>query len=197
LFGGRRRTPFGAGATIEVEAPPENVLVACLGPSFAELPEVVQRAHRGTVRLSGAVTVERGGGLGALIAMALRLPRSSRNAELVVVAWHFDDQMIWSRTFDGRTFESTFRREGDFLVERRGPVALLLAPKAEGGRLVYRLAAARLGPVALPRALCPTLDAWEGERDGTYVFDVAVALPLIGRVIRYSGSLELEVLAAS
>jgi hypothetical protein len=196
MFGGTRRRVVFAGASASERAP-ENALIECMNGAFAKLPDLVQRAHRGTIRLSGTVRVERGRGLGGLIALLMRLPKSNPKAELVVVAWHFDDQMIWSRTFDGRMFESTFRREGDFLVERRGPVALLLAPKAEGGRLVYRLAAARLGPLTLPRALCPSIDAWEGERDGRYAFEVSASLPLVGRVIGYGGELELEVLASS
>ena len=46
----------------------------------------------------------------------------------------------------------------------------------------------------LPRVLVPSLNAWEGERDGTYEFEVAVGLPLVGRVIRYAGQLHLETL---
>jgi hypothetical protein len=115
----------------------------------------------------------------------------------VVVGWHFPDQMVWSRTFDGRTFESTFHLEDVLLIEAMGPLLLILDPAVEGGRLHYRLAATRLGPITLPRVLSPSLNAWEGERDGKYEFEVAVALPLIGRVIRYAGQLDLAVLAST
>lgn len=195
LFGGRRRTPFGAVLAEKDRIPPENALIACLGRSFFKLPDVVQRAHRGTIQLSGTVKVERGGALGWLLAALLRLPRGNPKAELVVVAWHFPDQMIWSRTFDGRTFESTFRTDGIFLIEQTGPLSLFLEPNVEGGRLVYRLAATRVGPVTLPRVLAPSLNAWEGEREGKYEFEVSVSLPLIGRVIRYAGQLDLQMLA--
>jgi Domain of unknown function (DUF4166) len=194
LFGNRRRTPFAAGTPVEAK-PPENALIACLGSFFSQLPEVVQRAHRGTIQLSGTVNVERGRGLGWLLAALMRMPRSNPKAELVVVAWHFPDQMVWSRSFDGRTFESTFLQEGDFLVEQMGALSLILAPAAEGGRLVYRLAAARLGPITLPRALSPALTAWEGEREGRYEFEVAVGMPLVGRIIRYAGALDVQILA--
>jgi hypothetical protein len=65
----------------------------------------------------------------------------------------------------------------------------------EGGRLVYRLIATQIGPIALPRVLAPSMNAWESEKDGKYQFEVSVGLPLFGPVIRYSGSLELEVMA--
>lgn len=195
MFGDRRRAPFGAVAVDK--KPPENALIACLGRTFFKLPDVVQRAHHGTIQLSGKVKVERGAGLGWLLAALMRMPRSNPTADLVVVGWHFDDQMVWSRTFDGRTFESTFRTDGVFLIEQMGPLALVMEPKVEGGRLVYRLASARIGPVTLPRFLSPSLNAWEGEREGRYDFEVAVALPLIGRVIRYAGQLDLQELAAA
>jgi hypothetical protein len=196
LFGERRRAPFGVVTVVE-RNPPENALIACLGRMFFKLPEVVQRAHRGTIQLTGTVTVERGFGLGWLLAACMRLPRSNPKTELVVVGWHFEDHMVWSRTFDGRTFESTFRADGVFLVEQMGPLALYLDPKVEGGRLVYALAATRLGPLKLPAILSPSLTAWEGECEGQYDFEVVIGLPLIGRVIRYAGQLELQVLAAA
>jgi hypothetical protein len=197
VFGDRQHAAPAAGGLRlrHSEVPPENALIACLGAAFEQLPEMVRQAHHGTVQLTGTVRVERGGGLGGLIALLLGLPRTDPAAALVVTAWHFPDQLVWSRSFSGRMFETTFMLEGDHLVERTGPIALHLRPMAEGSRLVYRLAAAQLGPLPLPRFLCPAITAWEGEKDGRYAFEVAVSLPLFGRVIRYGGTLDLAVLA--
>jgi hypothetical protein len=174
----------------------ENALIDCMDGAFARLPDLVQKAHRGTIRLSGTAKVERGGGLGGLIAMLMGLPKSNPRAELVVVAWHFPDQIVWSRSFDGKVFESTFKRDEDFLVEQMGPLSLYLQPMCEGGRLVYRLISTQIRPIALPRFLGPSMIAWESEKDGKYAFEVAVGLPLFGQVIRYSGTLDLEVMAS-
>jgi hypothetical protein len=76
-----------------------------------------------------------------------------------------------------------------------GPLSLYLQPMAEGGRLVYRLIATQIGPITVPRVLAPSMTAWESEKDGKYAFEVTVSLPVFGRVIRYSGSLDLETLA--
>jgi hypothetical protein len=192
--GGRRRAVFAG--TAAPERVPENALIECMDGAFVKLPDVVQRAHRGTIRLSGTARVERGRGLGGLIAALMRLPKSNPAADLIVTAWHFADQMVWSRSFDGRVFESTFKRDDDFLVEQMGPLSLYLQPMAEGGRLVYRLIATQIGPIALPRVLAPSMTAWEGEKDGKYAFEVSVGLPFLGNVVRYSGSLDLEVLAS-
>jgi hypothetical protein len=194
LFGGdRRRVGFASAAV--AERVPENALIECMDGAFAKLPDLVQQAHRGTIRLSGSAKVERGRGLGGLIAALMRLPKSNPKADLVVTAWHFPDQMIWSRSFDGRVFESTFKKDDDFLVEQMGPLSLFMQPMCEGGRLVYRLIATQIGPIALPRFFAPSMNAWESEKDGKYQFEVSVGLPLFGQVIRYSGSLDLEVMA--
>jgi hypothetical protein len=190
----RRRAVFAAGGSVP-ERKPENALIDCMDGAFVKLPDLVQRAHRGTIRLSGTAKVERGRGLGGLIAMLMRLPKSNPKADLIVTAWHFVDQIVWSRSFDGRVFESTFRRDDDFLVEQMGPLSLYLQPMSEGGRLVYRLIATQIGPIALPRVLAPSMTAWESEKDGKYTFEVSVGLPLLGRLVRYSGALDLEVLA--
>ena len=194
MFDGSRRRAVFAGGGVP-ERVPENALIECMGGAFSALPDLIQRAHHGTTRLSGTAQVERGRGLGGLLALMLRLPRSNPKAELVVVAWHFPDQIVWTRTFDDRTFESTFVKDDDFLVEKLGPFSLYLQPMAEGGRLVYRLIATQLGPIPLPRVLAPSMNAWETEKDGKYAFEVSVNLPIVGRLIRYSGTLDLEVLA--
>jgi hypothetical protein len=193
--GSRRRAVFAAGGSIP-ERVPENALIECMDGAFVKLPDLVQQAHRGTIRLSGSAKVERGKGIGGLIAAIMRLPKSNPKADLVVTAWHFPDQMVWSRNFDGKLFESTFKRDEDFLVERMGPLSLYLQPMCEGGRLVYRLIATQIGPIALPRFLAPSMNAWEGEKDGKYQFEVSVSLPLVGQMIRYSGALDLEVMSS-
>ena len=190
----RRRAVFAAGGSIPDRAP-QNALIECMDGAFAKLPDLVQQAHRGTIRLTGSAKVERGKGIGGLIAAILGLPKSNPKAELVVTAWHFPDQIVWSRSFDGKVFESTFKRDEDFLVEQMGPLSLFLQPTCEGGRLVYRLIATQIGPVSLPRVLAPSMNAWESEKDGKYQFEVSVSLPFLGQMIRYSGSLDLEVMS--
>jgi hypothetical protein len=195
LFGGeRRRVAFASGAA--GERVPENALIACMDGAFMKLPALVQQAHRGTIRLSGTAKVERGRGLGGLIAAIMGLPKSNPKAELIVVAWHFPDQIVWSRSFDGQAFESTFKRDDDLLVEQMGPLSLYLQPMCEGGRLVYRLLGTQIGLIPLPRFLAPSMNAWESEKDGKYQFEVSVGLPVFGEVIRYSGALDLEVMAS-
>ena len=90
----RRRAVFAAGGSIPDRAP-QNALIECMDGAFAKLPDLVQQAHRGTIRLTGSAKVERGKGIGGLIAAILGLPKSNPKAELVVTAWHFPDQIVW------------------------------------------------------------------------------------------------------
>ena len=171
---------------------PENALSACMGAAFAQLPDVIRRAHQGRIRLSGTAEVTRGRGIAGWLAGFMNMPESHPAYPMEVDGDHQADAMHWSRSFNGRRMVSMFRRDGGHLVENMGPIKLRLRPVAEAGRLVYRLEGAKLGPLPLPGLLMPRLVAWEGERDGFYDFEVDVGLPLIGRLIRYRGKLRLS-----
>jgi len=170
----------------------ENVLSQCLGDDFQRMPELVQRAHQGRIRLRGTVSVRRGRGLGGMMAAIMRLPAANEHCAMTVTGEHLPDRMIWRRDFAGTRMESNFSKRGDHLVEAMGPLHLFLRPEVAGGCLHYRLVAAQVGPVRLPRWLTPRLTAWERERDGRYEFEVDIKLPLLGRLVRYGGLMTLE-----
>lgn len=168
-----------------------NALSLCLGSDIAKLPSLIQAAHQGRIRLSGTAEVMRGRGIGGWLAGRLKMPESHPACPMTVDGDHQPEAMYWARDFNGRKMTSVFRRDGAHLVESMGPINLRLRPVAEAGRLVYRLEGAKIGPLPLPGALMPRLLAWEGEADGQYDFEVDVGLPLIGRLIRYRGRLQL------
>lgn len=169
----------------------KNVLTECLGADFSRLPEVVQRAHRGQIQLAGTVAVERGTGICALIGAIMKLPPTARACAMTVQGEHLPDRMIWRRDFAGRRLENNFSKAGDYLIETMGPLRLRLKPEVAGGALHYRLVDIRLGPVTLPSWLAPRLTAWECERGDRYEFNVNIELPVLGRLVRYGGVLEL------
>jgi hypothetical protein len=53
-----------------------------------------------------------------------------------------------------------------------------------------KLVGARLFGIRLPRFLLPQISATERAAGNRHLFDVAIALPLAGRLVRYSGWLE-------
>lgn len=168
-----------------------NALILCMGGDFGRLPPLVQRAHRGNIRLEGNVTVTRGAGFGGRIAALVGLPDTNPECPLIVNGRHLPDRMIWQRDFAGWKMESRFTRSGHHLIETMGNLELRLRPECAGECLHYRLAAVRWHGLPLPSWVAPTLIAWEGEVDGFYEFEVDIGLPLVGRLVRYAGRLQL------
>ncbi|MET1079047.1 MAG: DUF4166 domain-containing protein [Pseudomonas sp.] len=169
-----------------------NALIDHLGPSFDALPALLQCAHRGTTRLHGKVRVQRGRGLAYLLGKVLGMPAAGPTVALSVLGEHDAEGMRWQRDFDGRQLVSHFRRHGDFLLERMGPVQLYMRLGVEQARLVYHLDHAVVWGVPMPRALAPRLIAFEAEDQGRYLFQVEVRLPLLGLLVAYSGHLQLQ-----
>ena len=168
-----------------------NALQACLGSDFDRLPETIRRAHTGDIRLTGHARVTRGGAIANALANIMSLPAASDRTEMTVEGEHLPDRMIWNRRFGARTFASRFRLHHGRLIESVGPFHLQLRLEVRDHRLRYVIERATLFGMPVPRRLAPDLEAWEGERDGRYDFAVEVRLPIIGRLVRYEGLLDL------
>ena len=168
-----------------------NALQACLAESFDRLPEAIRRAHVGIIRLTGQARVTRGGTIANIMANIMGLPATADRIAMSVEGDHLPDRMIWNRRFGNRRFESCFTLRHGRLVESLGPFRLQLRLEVRDHRLRYVLERVTLFGLPVPRALAPQLEAWEGERDGRYDFAVEVRLPVIGRLVRYEGLLDL------
>jgi len=168
-----------------------NAFQTCLGGDFQRLPETIRRAHVGSVRLSGQARVTRGGTLANALANVMGLPTASDRIAMTVEGEHLPDRMIWHRRFGARIFASCFRLHQSRLIESVGPFHLQLRLEVRDHRLHYLLERVTLFGVPVPRSLAPGLEAWEGEREGRYDFAVEIRLPVIGRLVRYEGLLDL------
>ncbi len=174
-----------------------NALQACLGEALHRLPGTVQHAHVGKIRLNGHARVTRGGVLASMIATIMGLPPASERVAMTVEGDHLPDRMIWSRQFGERRFESCFTLQHGRLIELLGPFRLRLRLEERDRRLHYVLEHVTLFGCPVPRIFAPSLEAWEGERDGRYEFAVEVRLPFFGRLVRYEGLLDLATPALS
>ncbi|WP_119303569.1 DUF4166 domain-containing protein [Dongia deserti] len=168
-----------------------NAFQICLGAAFDRLPDTIRRAHSGTIRLNGYARVSRGGPIADLLANVMGLPPAAAKVAMSVEGVHLPDRMIWKRRFGDRRFESCFRLQESRLVESLGPFRLHMQLAVQDGRLRYMLERVTLFGIAVPLDLAPSLEAWEGERDGRYDFAVEVRLPFVGRLVRYEGLLDL------
>lgn len=169
-----------------------------LGEAFDMLPPRLRALHRPGAgsRWAGRAELERGRGpLPALVSWLFGFPPAGADLP-VEVTFRVDAQgrETWERRFAGRAMRSTHEagagREAHLVVERFGPFAVGLALVRDGGRLLLLPRQARLWGVPLPRRLLPRGQGMEEERDGRFRFEVEIALPLIGRVVRYRGWLE-------
>ena len=168
-----------------------------LGTTFDTLPPRVRALHDETAKRQwqGHAEVRRGKGLLARIAAAVfRFPREAPSIPVTVTLEPDGNGELWTRDFGGSVFashQSAGRgRNEHLLVERFGLVAIALALVVEGERL--RLIPRRWFAfgIPLPHSLMPFDTSFETEVDCTFIFDVEIGAPLVGRVVAYRGQLE-------
>jgi hypothetical protein len=76
------------------------------------------------------------------------------------------------------------------LDEVFGPVAIRLEWKATDSDLTLHIVGARLLGLPLPSILQPRSSARESvDNNGRFHFDVDIAMPLVGSIVRYKGYL--------
>jgi hypothetical protein len=126
-----------------------------------------------------------------LLANVMGLPAAADQVAMSVEGDHLPDRMIWNRRFGERQFHSCFRLDRGRLIESLGPFRLHLRLEVQDHRLRYVLERVTMFRIPIPHGLAPSLEAWEGERDGRYDFAVEVRLPFVGRLVRYEGLLDL------
>jgi hypothetical protein len=86
---------------------------------------------------------------------------------------------------------STMRLHGSHLVETLGAARLTFELLEEAGALVMQVRSMRFLGLWCPRWLWPRITAREHGRDGQLHFQVSAGLPLVGRVVAYTGHLDV------
>jgi hypothetical protein len=168
-----------------------------LGSAFAALPRQLRDLHGSNAarRWTGVATVRGGRGLTSkLVAAIAGLPRMASQVPVTVTFSPEDGAERWTRNFGGKTFSSvqacgTGRNE-HLLVERFGILSFALALVIEGDRLQLIPRRWSLAGIPMPRSLLPTGTSFESVQDGRFAFDVDIAMPLIGRIVAYKGTLQ-------
>jgi Domain of unknown function (DUF4166) len=176
-----------------------------LGPAWLELAEPVRAAHASgyTLRASGRLRIGHGRTRAARwLARLLRLPRASDAADTRLVVTRSAGGEQWCRTFDDRRLDTWQYRAGDgALAERFGVLEFRFHLTASQGSLVMRQtdAAFRWGAVRLriPAAWAPRVDAREDPAGARRIqVHVRVTVPLVGPVLTYDGTIDIEDTAA-
>jgi saccharopine dehydrogenase-like NADP-dependent oxidoreductase len=183
--------------TTEISEPPP-FFRRLLGCAYDALPAAIRQAHEvhGVLVLEGkADATGPDHVLGALLAWLFRLPGSGSNMPVRVEMRGEDDgSETWTRIYPGVTTRSNLRNPDSTthqVDEVLGPLSIRLHWKPTERGLQLETLGARLFGCPLPHFLSPRSKASEtvGD-DGQFHFDVPIALPLIGTIVHYKGSLK-------
>jgi len=170
---------------------------ALLGPRWNALPPSVRALHGSDaiVRAHGRADVGGDGNLFATgLRRALRMPLPARDTALEVEINREGERETWRRRFAGRLFASCLRRSPrwpDAFEERIGPMRFAFTLEASASELRWVPREVRLLVLRLPVRWFAGVRASCSERDRRYRFDIDVQMPLIGRLVAYSGWLEV------
>jgi hypothetical protein len=96
----------------------------------------------------------------------------------------------WTRRFGDQAFTSELSECDGHLVERFGPLRFIFDLPSDARGLEMHLRKWSAYGIPLPLALAPRGVAREWEEQGRFRFDVPIALPLVGRIVHYTGWLE-------
>ena len=180
---------------------PRALYARLLGSSWLQLADAVRLAHATApaVRARGRFRITHGRSHAArFLAWVLRLPRACDAAETRLLVTSGANGERWLRTFDGRELHTRQYQAGNgALAERIGILEFRFRLEASEGSLLYRQldAAFLCGPIRLrlPAALAPTVDAREDPAGARQTaVHVLVALPGLGPVLTYDGTIDIE-----
>ncbi|MGH8583873.1 MAG: DUF4166 domain-containing protein [Gammaproteobacteria bacterium] len=184
-----------SATTQRAEAPAPTLYERILGRDHERLPAVIRELHDVHDRESyvGQATVVSGHSWFArLYARLLRLPKDADRVPVCVTIERYGDGERWTRQFGARVFCSRMRcpRDGTpgVIVEQIGPLSLRMRLPVDGQGLSMPIERADLFGLRLPSWLTPIGHTRETvDSVGRFWFDVDVALPSVGRIIRYAG----------
>ncbi|MFA6113288.1 MAG: DUF4166 domain-containing protein [Sphingomonas sp.] len=174
--------------TVEARLP-DSLYRRVMGPAFDALPEAVRAMHKvcrdggasGEARVEGGTNL-----LARMVARIMRFPPPGTHA-LHVAFTERDGVETWTRSFGRHAFTSRLSGEGDWLVERFGPLRFHFALPSDGQGLRMEMRRWTCLGAPLPLALAPRTEAREWQEGARFRFDVPIALPLIGLVVHYDG----------
>jgi NAD(P)-dependent dehydrogenase (short-subunit alcohol dehydrogenase family) len=168
---------------------PRPLYLRVLGPAFYALPRPLRNLHdlAGQAGVEGQAVVERGTNiLARLLGAVMRFPPPGA-WPLHVIFTEEDGRETWTRDFGGHRFSSELSQSGDLLIERFGPIRFGFRLSADTSGLAMHLVRWSVFGLRLPLVLAPRIAAREWADGDRFRFEVEAALPLLGRIVRYTG----------
>jgi len=190
LYSGTRDSSVEAGAPLYRKL---------LGSAWDQLPWQIRALHSVTSESTyeGICSVDRGRNpLSRLVAALYGFPAAGSDLPVTVNFKAEDGGERWTRTIGGARFFSVQKpgrgRSERFLLERFGPVSVDIALVVDGASLRYVVCGWRLLGIPMPRWLGPRSTAFETVENEKFRFDVEIALPFAGLIVRYRGLLDVS-----
>lgn len=190
---------LGIATDFEIRHPPAPVFEQALAERWVLLPPVTQAIHRpdpalllhGSADVDGSETRA-----GQLIARLMGFPETARGAPLrVVIETNPDGSENWARVYPDRTMRSVMAGPDPTtgtVEERFGRLGIRLRLDANEAGLTLTPVSARWRNILLPQWLLPRIAATERADGDRHLFDVSVAMPLVGRLVHYRGWLTVR-----
>jgi hypothetical protein len=169
-----------------------------LAEDFSHLPAAWKRLAEihDIDNFAGDASVERGQGLASrLVGSLFGFPPATNAVTVEVTKQKTAKGEQWIRRFGDRSFVSHLSLRHDdapgMLRERFGPLSFALRLRAENGKVHWPVEKWTALGVPMPLWLMPKSETVEFvDGDGRFNFDVAITVPLVGRVVRYRGWLK-------
>lgn len=163
-----------------------------LGTSWHSLPQALKGIHgnQNTLRAAGEARVERGKGfLTSLVAGLFGFPKAAEKIPVSVSFKSDKNVELWQRTFGKKSFSSTqtLGSTTGLISERFGPFAFDLGLVFKNEILSFVVRDWFFLDLRMPRFLMPGGNSYEFSESGQFHFNIEIAQPLIGLIVRYSG----------
>lgn len=180
-----------------------GIFKTVLADAFETLPSTVQALHNDAqTTWRGRASVKSGRNpLARLMAFIVGVNIKAGEDIPLTVTFTKDEQgERWTRNFGGQKFHSHFSpgtgRNSHLAIERFGlfKIGLALVTKQDKDGLKLHFIPRRctfLG-VPFPKFLIPKGESYEMEKDGKFLFNVTIKLPILGLMAAYKGWLEPE-----
>ncbi len=188
---------LGIATATEIRPLGVSLFERALGNRFCRLPAVTRAIHRPdpVLLLDGAADVDGAETwAGRLLGRLFSLPGEARDTPLrVVIEANADGSESWTRVYPDRVMRSVMSApdpEGGTVEELFGSLRVRLRLEAAETGLTLTPVAIRWRSIPLPLRLLhiAAAEKADGER---HLFDVAIALPLVGGLVHYQGALGL------
>jgi hypothetical protein len=164
-----------------------------LGGAYEEMPPAWRALHDGgaSTWTGQCICDPAETRVGRLISRLFQLPAADSEAPISVEFTMSGTGETWTRRIGRRAMRSRqyvgVRGKRGALVEQFGPLAFDLDLPIEKGRMDLVMTGARFAGMSLPRWCWPRIRAFETGAEGKFRFDVEIALPGVGRLVRYRG----------